>query len=331
MDSGESQNHPHTTRLPLNTFSPNQAPCGTLSVSPNIGGAVPRTPSERTPFPPPQPLNFATFSTPISYTYGSPTTQSNPLFLTPANPPQKRSYQRRDQRPSLATQNSENISPDVPSPLASQPRASHKRKQPDTGHVVFASASSSSLQPQSKRTRSNPPATMEDRRGQVMRLLAELGLTVEDLHPLPSRLSMEENLGLTRDYISRLGLTWNEVEYRMYEIPSRSEKAAWTDQDRVRFHSRSVAVSRFLQGRTKRTVAHLLERWIRHPYGSAQRLSTQMFSPREEIPYTEIMSVRPALTSFAVQIVVAELVARAEKAIHPSACLHVHIPSKKQP
>ncbi|KAF9032324.1 hypothetical protein BDZ89DRAFT_1131455 [Hymenopellis radicata] len=45
-----------------------------------------------------------------------------------------------------------------------------------------------------------------------------------------ARLSLEEKLGLTRDYISRLGLTWNEVEYRMYEIPSRSEKAggeAW--------------------------------------------------------------------------------------------------------
>lgn len=110
------------------------------------------------------------------------------------------------------------------------------------------------------------------------------------------------------------------------------EKAGWTDKNKRRFQSRGLALSSFLRGKTKNfTVGRLLNLLARHRHGRDHRDSPLMFSPVESMPYIDITPVRPAMTSFAVQIVAEELVKRAEKAVHPNAGLHIHIPSAKCP
>ncbi|KAF8893739.1 hypothetical protein CPB85DRAFT_1440597 [Mucidula mucida] len=173
-------------------------------------------------------------------------------------------------------------------------------------------------------------STLREKVALVNGLLLKLGLKWVDLIPR-LRLLMEEKLGMVHDCIGAIGLTWNHVKYQMYTVPSPKEKAAWSPLDRSRFKSCSTTISTFLWGTTNFSVGQILKRWICHPYGRPDRDSREMFSPMGERPYMEICPVRPALTSFAVQIVMRELVVRAEKAIHPSAGLHVYIPSKKQP
>ena len=99
----------------------------------------------------------------------------------------------------------------------------------------------------------------------------------------------------------------------------------------LRDQRRAAIVSRFLQGKLSRTPAHILELWMQHPYGRPHKDSPEMFSFSAVRPYTSILPIRPALSSFAVQVVERELISQARAAVKPAAGLHVHIPTDKQP
>ncbi len=144
-------------------------------------------------------------------------------------------------------------------------------------------------------------------------------------------LCLEDKLAQILEACTVAGLSWAEVQYEMYRLPTAEEKASWEAQSRERFMSRKATVAHFLQGRTKYTVSSVLDLWIRHPYGRAHKNSPEMFSSAQKAPYLTIGPVRPAMTSFAVQISIQELVSNAEKAVQPDAGLHVHIPSARRP
>lgn len=89
--------------------------------------------------------------------------------------------------------------------------------------------------------------------------------------------------------------------------------------------------SSFLAGTNKVTVSSVFDLWIHHPYGWAHKNSPDMFSSVQKAPYLTIGPMQPAMTLFAVQISIQELVSNAEKAVQPDAGLHVHIPSVRRP
>jgi hypothetical protein len=94
----------------------------------------------------------------------------------------------------------------------------------------------------------------------------------------------------------------------------------------------AAIVSWFLQGRTKYTSAMVLDAWFRGPDGSISKYSAAfdlMYSA--VVPFTEIGPVRPAMTSFAVQVVRRQVVKEAEDAIKPSSGLHTSVKDKSNP
>ncbi|KIM36098.1 hypothetical protein M413DRAFT_428012 [Hebeloma cylindrosporum] len=92
----------------------------------------------------------------------------------------------------------------------------------------------------------------------------------------------------------------------------------------------TAVMQHFFNGRGEKYPALILANWLRHPYGRHDRDSDLNFSTVDSSPYTEIRPVRPALTSFAAQIVEQKLVQEIEKAVHPSSGLHVSISTKKK-
>ncbi len=149
--------------------------------------------------------------------------------------------------------------------------------------------------------------------------------------PRSPSLCLEEKLSKVLEACSGVGLSWAEVQYEMYRLPSSREKEDWEPHVREKYTSRRTTVAHFLQGRTTYTVSSMLDLWIRHPYGRPHKDSSHMFSGVEKAPYLTIGPVRPAMTSFAVQVAVRELVLQAEQAVQPEAGLHVHIPTAKRP
>ncbi|KAJ3720651.1 hypothetical protein C8R42DRAFT_582660 [Lentinula raphanica] len=112
----------------------------------------------------------------------------------------------------------------------------------------------------------------------------------------------------------------------------RSPDSKLTDPlDVELYRARSSSVSKFLRGETAQSAAEFLEIWMCHRAGCFHRNSPEMFSSLEEKPYEDIHPVRPALTSFAFQVVAHKMVAQAETAIKPESGLHLHIPTKRQP
>ena len=71
----------------------------------------------------------------------------------------------------------------------------------------------------------------------------------------------------------------------------------------------------------------IVENWLKHPYGRLHRDSELMYSTT--VPYSTIKPIRPALTSFAAQLIESKLVKEAEAAIMTSSGLHVSISAKK--
>ena len=71
----------------------------------------------------------------------------------------------------------------------------------------------------------------------------------------------------------------------------------------------------------------IVENWLKHPYGRLHRDSELMYSTT--VPYSTIKPIRPALSSFAAQLVESKLVKEAEAAIMTSSGLHVSISAKK--
>ena len=88
----------------------------------------------------------------------------------------------------------------------------------------------------------------------------------------------------------------------------------------------AAIIQHFMNGSGKYGPSQILDNWLKHPYGAHERESQLMYSTSE--PYTNIKPVRPALTSFAAQLVEKKLVKEAESAIKPSSGLHISFPKK---
>ncbi|KAJ3835052.1 hypothetical protein F5878DRAFT_543819 [Lentinula raphanica] len=114
--------------------------------------------------------------------------------------------------------------------------------------------------------------------------------------------------------------------YHIFHTPSSSEKDNWTDEDQKSFESRAAVVSSFLQGRSTHTVADIVNLWIGHPYGTKEKDSEEMFSLASTRHYTTVRAVRPALTSFAVQVVQKQLRNQMREAVKPASGLHTFQP-----
>lgn len=91
----------------------------------------------------------------------------------------------------------------------------------------------------------------------------------------------------------------------------------------------AAMLQHFFHGRGTFTTAHILHNWLHHPYGRDGRLSPLMFT--SDTPYNKIGPVRPAITSFATQIVAKRMSLEAEEAVKLSSGLHVSVSSKDSP
>ncbi|KAF9070744.1 hypothetical protein BDP27DRAFT_1362408 [Rhodocollybia butyracea] len=142
---------------------------------------------------------------------------------------------------------------------------------------------------------------------------------------------LEKKLAHVLEACSQVGLGWSDILYHMSRIPTAAEKALWTEEHRALFRSRAAVISNFLRGTTNYGVSHILNIWYRHPYGATHRNSPEMFSGVDTAAFIGIQPVRPAMSSFALQLVAEKVVRDAELAVSPAGGLHVHIPSQKQP
>ncbi|KAJ7705556.1 hypothetical protein B0H17DRAFT_920313, partial [Mycena rosella] len=94
-----------------------------------------------------------------------------------------------------------------------------------------------------------------------------------------------------------------------------------------RSHVHAGMVSAFLNGRAKKTVAHVITEWMasadgRIPADSPDR--DLMYSTT--IPYTDIKPVRAAITSFSTQMIGKKVAQEAERAVQVTSGLHKHQP-----
>ncbi|KAJ7769072.1 hypothetical protein DFH07DRAFT_938258 [Mycena maculata] len=104
----------------------------------------------------------------------------------------------------------------------------------------------------------------------------------------------------------------------------RTKDLHGNDVKRSPVHSQTV--SAFLDGRGKRTVASIIEQWMKDPYGRIPDNSASrnlMFSTT--VPYTDIGPVRAALTTFSTAIIAKKVAQEAENAVKLTSGLHVSV------
>ena len=103
--------------------------------------------------------------------------------------------------------------------------------------------------------------------------------------------------------------------YHIFRVRSKDETVS---QQRIQ------SISRFLTGECTYGPGIILDAWFRSPYGAVKAGSKEealMFNT--ETPYMEIKSVRPAMSSFAAQLVQKQLGKEAERAVQPGNGLNV--------
>ena len=96
------------------------------------------------------------------------------------------------------------------------------------------------------------------------------------------------------------------------------------DDENPRSHRHSVFLGHFLKAKGRFLLANILKVWWTS--GDSDEFSEGMYSVTT--PYTEIRSVRPALSSFAAQIVEVRLLQEARAAVHESSGLHASVMNK---
>ncbi|THH05249.1 hypothetical protein EW146_g9952 [Bondarzewia mesenterica] len=110
--------------------------------------------------------------------------------------------------------------------------------------------------------------------------------------------------------------TLGEFLYYVFRVEAEDGKV-----HRSRRHAGMV--SRFLQGKTDHTVSDILDAWLRTPDGRprSDEEKARMFSLKTS--YLDIDLARPAITSFAAQVVQDQMVRERRNAVQPSSGLHV--------
>lgn len=89
---------------------------------------------------------------------------------------------------------------------------------------------------------------------------------------------MEKKLAYILDACKHENLKWSDVIFHMSSLPSAAEKSLWNAQDAKSFLSRFAILRNFFQGKTSHSVGHILDVWIRHPYGRIHKDSPEMLS-----------------------------------------------------
>lgn len=110
---------------------------------------------------------------------------------------------------------------------------------------------------------------------------------------------------------------WTLVEFMHHTF-------AHKDVHRSQRHG--IIVQRYLTGQNCHTVSGVLDAWLTSSDGAGHDYESLMFNPI--IPFINIGHVRPALTSFAAQIVEGQLIQEAQRAVKRSSGLHASIGRK---
>ena len=152
--------------------------------------------------------------------------------------------------------------------------------------------------------------------------------------PVSSPQHQEDNEGLGANKKRQ----WKTVQDKVEELIKLIQSFNWTLGDMLHFtfgitDSNGQAfdpspthyhmVSRFLQGRTKFTVGQILQTWLSSKYGLPAKSHPEHFMAYSvHISYLDIKHARPALTSFAAQIVMRKLDQEGRKIVKKESGLH---------
>jgi hypothetical protein len=141
--------------------------------------------------------------------------------------------------------------------------------------------------------------------------------------PYTKRLKVNQKLDVVFNAIDKEAhWTFSEFLYYAFQVKSQDGKKL----RRTRRHA--AIVSRFLAGRDKYCVSHILGSWIQTPDGRPQSPEDlkNMYSP--STPFIDIRPARPAITSFAVQLVQKKLTQERMVAVRPSNGLYASTSAK---
>jgi hypothetical protein len=137
------------------------------------------------------------------------------------------------------------------------------------------------------------------------------------------RLNIEQKLSIVFDAIDK-DAHWSFSKFLYYTFRVK-------DSDGKKLHrtkQHATTVSHFLAGRDKYFISHILASWMQTPDGRPQSSADDenMYSP--STPFLDIGPARPAITSFAVQLVGKKLTQEHTVAVRPSSGLHAPVTAK---
>jgi hypothetical protein len=134
------------------------------------------------------------------------------------------------------------------------------------------------------------------------------------------RWSIERKLAHVLDAIN--ATNWSLADFLYFAFRVKDEKTDDGVVHRTKQHAGTVG--RFMRGQDKYVVSDILHCWFRSPDGRPRTPSEheQMYST--STPYSGIRAARPAITSFAAQIVKIKLLKERQEAVKPSGGLHAN-------
>ncbi|KIY48924.1 hypothetical protein FISHEDRAFT_42409 [Fistulina hepatica ATCC 64428] len=115
----------------------------------------------------------------------------------------------------------------------------------------------------------------------------------------------------------------------MFAEAAEDAKASFTEEEQECYRVRRKITSSFLRGtQTTYHVSDILHLWWHDARGAGEEFCSDMFSGPSK-SYTDIHPVRPAMSSFAYQIVLRELCVQAKRSTDPQSGLHVCLPTDR--
>ncbi|KII83514.1 hypothetical protein PLICRDRAFT_119348 [Plicaturopsis crispa FD-325 SS-3] len=200
-------------------------------------------------------------------------------------------------------------------PSSGAPRAAARKRKRDENIDPNDSDNPSRAEPTRKRGRGKRQSVEEKLEKFFAYLTEELKWTLGELlhHVFDSESSSKAG---------RAGASGS----REKSVQKRRVQVLDDNSNNRRAMSHAAYVRHFLDGSGTHGPASVLEAWFRHPSGRHERDSSLMYSTTT--PYTDISSVRPALSSFAAQLIAKKLVQEAEDAVKVASGLHVAISEK---
>src|SRR5882762_2653138 len=131
------------------------------------------------------------------------------------------------------------------------------------------------------------------------------------------KLSVDKKLNIVFSAITK-DAHWTLSEFLYFTFQVKGTKGKKIS----RSSCHATMVSQFLRGQTRYKVADILAAWTQSPDGRPQSSEDgeNMYSP--STPFLDIKPARPAITSFAVQLIEKKLTQERNMAVRPSSGLH---------